>query len=123
MIRVYIYIFGMLLVGGCGDFLSTTANENSQSQEVICDNGLQDWLNSSSDFGQWVAKSTRIVKIGRRKYQPQFKDCKDEKAEWIALFEGDSYFGSLPDAQWKIRWGFLIKKGVCDAFQDLGKKD
>lgn len=107
----------ILIVSGCGDFWSITA-EDGQEQEVVCDNGLSDWLNSDSKFGKWIAKSTRIVKIGWKKYQPQFRDCEDTKAEWVPLFEDDSFFSRLSEAQWKIRWGFLINKGVCDTFQD-----
>lgn len=90
-------------------------------QVIVCDNGLSDWLKSDSHFGQWVAKSVRIVQLGRKKYQPQFKDCKDKKAEWIGLFEDDKSFEDLRTAQYKIRRGFQIKKEISDVFQSLNE--
>lgn len=88
-------------------------------QEMICDNGLDNWLKSDSIFGQWVAKSVRIVKTKKGKYQPQFKDYDDKKAEWTELFENGEAFSSLIIAQYKIRISFEIKKEICDSFQNL----
>ena len=59
----------------------------------------------------------------KKKYQPQFKNCKDEKAEWIPMFEGDIIYDDLKWAQYKIRKGLEINKAICDVFQSLNSDD
>ena len=110
-----------LFVFGCESH-ANPADKTSQ-QEIVCDNGLSDWLKSDSEFGQWLAKSIRIVQIGRKKYQPQFKDCNDEKAKWTPMFENDKNLDSLTMAQYHTRNSVAIQKGICDAFQNLNLDD
>lgn len=116
MIRLKRYIL-LLLVLLLGNAYGWNKARGADQDIVVCDNGLSDWLKSDSDFGQWIAKSTRIVKLKNKKYQPQFKDCADEKATWIRLFEDDHNYDALSTAQHQIRRVFEIKKEVCDAFQ------
>ena len=112
----------VVLLGSVNINVAIATSKDNQ-QEIVCDNGLSDWLKSDSHFGQWIAKSTRIIKLGYKKYQPQFKDCEDKKAEWIPLFEGDITYDDLGLAQRKIRRGFQVKKEISDAFQNLNSDD
>ena len=121
-VKKYIILLVLcLFIFGCEDH--SNATDKVSQQEIVCDNGLSDWLESDSHFGQCVAKSVRIVRLSKKEYQPQFKDCKDEKTEWTPLFEGDKIFDDLGLAQRKIRRGFEVRKEICDAFQNLNSDD
>ena len=112
----------IVLLGSVNVDVAIAASKDSK-QEIIYDNGLSDWLESDSHFGQRIAKSVRIVRLSKKEYQPQFKDCKDEKAKWEPLFEEDKTYDDLGLAQRKIRRAFAVKKEICDAFQSLNLDD
>jgi len=90
---------------------------------IVCDNGLKDWLNDTNHtFGVWVARSTRIVETPDKQFHTQFRDCQGTNTEWIALYDGDKTYDELFWAQFHLRHSFELKKGICDAFEDMGHK-
>ena len=95
-----------------------------QASETVCDNGLKGWQSDTNHtFGVWVAKSTRIVKTDDGKYHTQFRDCDGTNQVWTAIYEGDKTYDELFWAQYHLKNSFAIKKGICDAFEDIGKHD
>lgn len=94
----------------------------AEQTNKLCDNGLKDWLSETNhQFGYWCARSIRIVQTPTNTFYAQFRDCNETNKPWIGLFEGDKTYDDLKICQWHVRRAFEVRKGVVDAFEDIGK--